>query len=149
MRRAAEGDATRIDHCANLRIDSRDDLGDNPSADSARRDINLATGRLTERALDIAGVLADVAGELGNSPAQVALAWTLCNPAVTSPIIGARNAAQLSDNLGALQVSFSNDQLARLDAASAIETCFPQDMIGTPKAELMLGGYDVQPRVRR
>lgn len=128
---------------------SRDDLGDTPATDSARRDINLSTGRLSERALDIATVVNEVAAELGHSPAQVALAWTLCNPAVTSPVIGARNSAQLRDNLGALDVAFSGEHRARLDSASAVDPCFPHDMIDTPKADLMLGGYSVAPRTQR
>ncbi len=127
----------------------KEDLGAQPVTDSARRDINLATGRLTQRALDIAAVLGEVAAELGHSSAQVALAWTLSNPAVSSPIIGARNSAQLKDNLGALEVSFSAEQLHVLEAASDIGTCFPYDMIDTPKADLMLGGYTVEPRKRR
>jgi len=127
----------------------REDLGDHPVADSARRAINLATGRLNERALEIAAVLAQVAGELGCSPAQVALAWTLRNPAVVSPIIGARTCGQLQDNLGALAVEFGSEHWARLDDISRVEPCFPQDMIGTPKADLMLGNVNVGPRTRR
>jgi aryl-alcohol dehydrogenase-like predicted oxidoreductase len=128
---------------------SREDLGDKPATDSARRDINLATGRLTERSLAIAEVVNAVAVELRHSPAQVALAWTLCNAAVTSPIIGARNSAQLKDNLGALAIVFSDEHRARLDSASRVDTCFPHDMIDTPKADLMLGGYSVRPRTQR
>jgi hypothetical protein len=47
----------------------------------------------------------------------VALAWTLTNPAVTALIIGARTLAQLDDNLGALGLELSEEQLARLDEA--------------------------------
>jgi aryl-alcohol dehydrogenase-like predicted oxidoreductase len=47
--------------------------------------VAAANGSLTERSLAIAGVVAEVAGELGVTPAQVALAWTLRNPAVTAP----------------------------------------------------------------
>jgi len=127
----------------------REDLGDQPVADSARLAINLATGRLDARALDIATVLAQVAGELGSSPAQVALAWTLRNPAVVSPIIGARTCAQLEDNLGALAVEFGSEEWAQLDDISRPDLCFPHDMIGTPKADFMLGGITVGPRTRR
>ena len=128
---------------------SRADLGAQPTADSARRAINLATGRLDARALDIADVLVQVADELGCTPAQAALAWTLRNPAVTSPIIGARTCAQLADNLGALQVTFDSEQWARVDDISRAAPCFPHSMIGTPRADLMFGGIRVGPRTRR
>ena len=57
----------------------------------------------------------EVAAELGRTPAQVGLAWTLQNPGVTSPVIGARTPAQLEDNLGALEVGFTAAQRERLD----------------------------------
>ncbi|WP_307865588.1 aldo/keto reductase [Streptomyces montanisoli] len=50
---------------------------------------------LTERNLAIADAVKDVATELGRTPAQVGLAWTLQNPDVTAPIIGDRTPAQL------------------------------------------------------
>ncbi len=85
---------------------SRADLtgGEPPAPTTApARDLNAALGMLTERNLAIADVVQEVAAELGRTPAQVALAWTLRNPAVTAPIIGARTLAQLEDNLGALR----------------------------------------------
>jgi aryl-alcohol dehydrogenase-like predicted oxidoreductase len=57
-------------------------------------------GFLTERGLDIAAVVKDIAAELGTTPSRVALARTLLNPAVTAPIAGASSPAQLDDNLG-------------------------------------------------
>ena len=94
-------------------------------------------------------VLGGVALALGCTPAQAALAWTLRNPAVTSPIIGARTCDQLEDNLGALAVELESEQWARLDDISRVATCFPHDMIGTPKADLMFGSVTVGPRTRR
>ncbi|HET8883152.1 MAG TPA: aldo/keto reductase, partial [Solimonas sp.] len=118
----------------------------NPRFDS-RKQINLATGRLSERNLAIATLAAMIAGELGCTPAQVALAWTLLNPAVTSPILGVRTLAQLRDNLGALDVSFSDEQIARLDAVSRIEMGFPHDFLNaTATMRTMFGGVDVATR---
>ncbi|WP_262401385.1 aldo/keto reductase [Actinomadura sp. CNU-125] len=71
----------------------------------------------------------EVAAELGRTPAQVALAWTLQNPGVTASIIGARTLAQLEGNLGALEVDFTAAQLARLDEASAISLGYPHDLL--------------------
>jgi aryl-alcohol dehydrogenase-like predicted oxidoreductase len=127
----------------------REDLETAPGELRSRREINLATGRLTPAALAIAATLGEIAGEMNRTPAQVALAWTLLNPAVTSPIIGARTFEQFEDNLGALQVAFSEDQRRRLDEASAVESCFPHNMIDSPTSAIMFGGIKVAARPAR
>lgn len=53
--------------------------------------------------------------EIGEQPADVALAWLLANPVVTAPIIGPRTIAQLDGSLRALSISLSTDQMKRLD----------------------------------
>jgi aryl-alcohol dehydrogenase-like predicted oxidoreductase len=53
--------------------------------------------------------------ELGQKPAEVALAWLLHNPAVTAPIIGPRTLEQLESSVRALDISLSDDLLSRLD----------------------------------
>jgi aryl-alcohol dehydrogenase-like predicted oxidoreductase len=53
--------------------------------------------------------------DLDAKPAHIALAWLLHNPAVTAPIIGARNAAQLEDSVNALDIRLDNDQLEQLN----------------------------------
>jgi aryl-alcohol dehydrogenase-like predicted oxidoreductase len=112
----------------------------------SRKDINLATGRLSERNLAIAAVVSAIAQELESSAAQVALAWTLLNPAIASPIIGARTLAQLEDNLGALELGFSAEQIARLDAVSRIELGFPHAFLASPVIGPMFGGVNVARR---
>ncbi|MEU4656721.1 aldo/keto reductase [Streptomyces sp. NPDC023723] len=97
--------------------------------DGTRKSFNFALGTLSERNLAVADVLKEVAAELGHTPAQVGLAWTLCNPGVTAPVIGARTPAQLADNLGALDVDLTAAQLARLDEASAIPLGYPHAML--------------------
>ncbi|MFI7006441.1 aldo/keto reductase [Streptomyces sp. NPDC050145] len=113
----------------------RDDLA-GPSPDPRessdgppRKTVNLALGNLTERSLGIADAVKDVAAELGHTPGQVALAWTLRRPGVTSPVLGARTLAQLQDNLGALGVELPATQTAHLDEASATTLGFPHDML--------------------
>ncbi|MEV6557835.1 aldo/keto reductase [Nocardia sp. NPDC051756] len=110
------------------------------SPEGTRKDVVAAQGSLTEQALDIADVVKEVAAELGKTPAQVALAWTLRNPGVTSPIIGARTATQLEDNLGALDVEFDAAQLIRLEQASAIQLGFPHDMLARPMTRNVISG---------
>lgn len=113
------------------------------TASTDRKNINLASGRLSERSLEIAVTLAD---EMGKSAAQVALAWTLQHPAVTSPIIGARTFAQFEDNLGALEVVFDEEHLQRLDEISKLELCFPYTLIDTPTSAAMFGNVKVASR---
>ena len=109
--------------------------------------MNLARGSLNERALAIADETGEVAREIGCTTAQAALAWTLLNPAVTSPIIGARTFAQLEDNLGALDVTFSDEQIARLDAVSKIEMGFPHSMVASDvDMGMMFGNVNVERR---
>lgn len=69
---------------------------------------------------------------MGVTPSQAALAWTLRHPAVVGPIAGARTLAQLEENLGALDVSFAEGDLADLDEVSAITLGFPHDFLARP-----------------
>ena len=110
----------------------------------SRKSVNASSGNLTERALTVAEVVRDIATETGVTSAQIALAWTLVNPVVASPIIGARTVAQLEDNLGALAVALSDEQLARLDAASKPEPIFPAVFMDRPMVQgLIFGGANV------
>ncbi|MER5999332.1 aldo/keto reductase [Nonomuraea angiospora] len=121
----------------------RDDLAQEVSADPSgtRKNVAAANGSLTERALDIADVVKQVAGELGVKPSQVALAWTTLNPGVTAPIVGARTTAQLEDNLGALDVRFGDGQLAALEEAGRVDLGFPHEFLARPMPrQVMLGG---------
>jgi aryl-alcohol dehydrogenase-like predicted oxidoreductase len=71
-----------------------------------------------DKLYDIVDVLVAVAAARGTSPAQVALAWLLDRPAVTSVIVGARTSEQLTDNLGAANLSLTADELALLEQVS-------------------------------
>jgi aryl-alcohol dehydrogenase-like predicted oxidoreductase len=103
--------------------------GGGSAAIGTRKNMALGTGALSERGLGIADVVKKVAADIGATPSQVALAWTLYNPAVTAPIIGARTPAQLADNLGALEVQIPDDALASLEEASAIQLGFPHEFL--------------------
>jgi aryl-alcohol dehydrogenase-like predicted oxidoreductase len=113
---------------------------------SSRKAINAVTGRLSQQALDVAGTVGDIAKETGRTAAQVALAWTLVNPAVTAPVIGVRTLAQLDDNLGALDVQFSQEHLQRLDQVSGVPKVFPMDILKSPAEGMMFGNVRVQER---
>lgn len=88
-----------------------------------------SVGRINPRSIAVADLARDIADEQGAMSAQVAIAWTLANPAVAAPVIGARSLRQLEDNLGALDVTLDADALARLDVATAIELWFPHDFL--------------------
>ncbi len=64
-------------------------------------------------------------GRIGKSIPQVALAWLLTRPTVSSVIIGARNEVQLRDNLGAIEWSLTTEQIAQLNAASDVMPAYP------------------------
>ncbi|CAN5852945.1 aldo/keto reductase [soil metagenome] len=82
-----------------------------------------------DRNWSIVEALVAVAGELGKTPSQVALAWLLSRPVVSSVIFGARNVAQLEENLGAADLDLPAEALARLDAVSAPELGYPYDFM--------------------
>jgi aryl-alcohol dehydrogenase-like predicted oxidoreductase len=81
--------------------------------------------RNPERLWDIVDVVVEIAAEHNVSGAQVALAWLLGRPAVTSVIIGGRNEKQLSDNLGAANLVLTAEQRARLDKVSLLPLLYP------------------------
>jgi aryl-alcohol dehydrogenase-like predicted oxidoreductase len=127
---------------------SRADLtGDGKTDIGSRKALALMIGSLSERNLVIADTVREIADEWGKTSAQVALAWTLLNPAVTAPIIGVRTRTQLEDNLGALRIQLSDEQRTRLDEVSAIEPGNPHDLLAAPyQQKLMLGSNRVARR---
>ena len=63
--------------------------------------------------------------EIGKRIPQVALNWLLRRPTVASVIVGARDEAQLLQNLGAVGWALTPEQVAKLDAASAVTPVYP------------------------
>jgi aryl-alcohol dehydrogenase-like predicted oxidoreductase len=74
---------------------------------------------------DTIELLLEVAAGHGVSAAQVALAWTLGRPGITSVVIGARTDEQLADNLAAASLRLTDDERARLDEVSAMPLLYP------------------------
>jgi aryl-alcohol dehydrogenase-like predicted oxidoreductase len=73
----------------------------------------------------VVDALEEIAGETGKTIPQVALNWLLARPTVANIVIGARNEEQLRANLGAVGWTLSEDQVARLDAASRKAPAYP------------------------
>jgi aryl-alcohol dehydrogenase-like predicted oxidoreductase len=89
-------------------------LGENPD-----RGVEAYDRRSTaQRTWDVIDAVESVASARGVSMAQVALAWLVDRPMVSSVILGARTVEQLQDNLGAADLHLDGEELARLDAAS-------------------------------
>ena len=81
------------------------------------------------RAFDCIDALRAIAERRGVSVAQIALAWLLHQPQVTSVIIGAKRPEQLADNVGAVKVELSAEELAGIDAASRLPAEYPGWML--------------------
>ncbi|MBN3831416.1 aldo/keto reductase [Burkholderia sp. Ac-20344] len=82
-----------------------------------------------ERAWPCVAAMRAIADAHGVSVARIALAWLLAKPHVTSVIIGAKRVEQLEDNLGAVDVVLTGDELACLDTVSALPPAYPGWMI--------------------
>jgi aryl-alcohol dehydrogenase-like predicted oxidoreductase len=100
-----------------------------------------------ERAYDCIDAMRVIADSKGVSVAQIALAWLLHQRAVTTVIIGAKKVEQLDDNIAATKVELSADELAKLDAVSALPSEYPGWMLerqGEPRrAQLAQSAHNV------
>jgi L-glyceraldehyde 3-phosphate reductase len=87
-----------------------------PEDSRAAREGSLSRDMLSDENLARIRALNEIAERRGQSLAQLALAWTLRDPRITSTLIGASSVGQLEDNVGALQrLDFSDEDLAEID----------------------------------
>jgi aryl-alcohol dehydrogenase-like predicted oxidoreductase len=96
-----------------------------------------------ERAFRCVDAMRPIAAAHGVSVAQIALAWLLAQPAVTTVIIGARNQEQLMDNMASVQVQLSAEELKALDEVSRLPREYPGWMLE------FQGNYRAKPPVRQ
>ena len=82
-----------------------------------------------DRAFDAVDAMRVIATAKGVSVAQVALAYLLAKPFVTTVIVGAKTVEQLDDNLAAVDVTLTADEMAELDAVSALPAEYPGWML--------------------
>ncbi|MDP5218451.1 aldo/keto reductase [Ruegeria sp. 2205SS24-7] len=82
-----------------------------------------------DRAYDAIDVMRTIAQDKGCTIPQVALAWLLHQKVVTSVILGAKRPEQLADNIGAVEVTLSSEDLAALDAVTQLPAEYPGWMI--------------------
>jgi L-glyceraldehyde 3-phosphate reductase len=91
-------------------------LGGIPAGSRASRDGSLTSDQLSEQNLAKVRALNEIATRRGQTLAQMALAWTLRDPRVTSALVGASSVAQLESNVAALRdLHFTDDELAEID----------------------------------
>jgi L-glyceraldehyde 3-phosphate reductase len=87
-----------------------------PEGSRASQDKSLSAELLSEESLNHIRALDDIAQKRGQGLAQMALAWALRDPRVTTVLIGASSVGQLEQNLGALDnLEFSDDELSAID----------------------------------
>jgi len=132
--RAAERELLPMAKALDLAVTPWDTLGSGILTGKYNRDAGAkgrATlrGRIKERDLGIAAEVVRLADEIGRSPAQVALAWVRGAPGVIIPLVGARTAEQLADNLGCLEFELEPEQRQQLDEVSALDLGFPHDFL--------------------
>ena len=99
-----------------LSADRRD-----PRNETERTRSDDYTGKFYYRDSDhaVQAVLEDVAARLGRSPSQIAVAWTLSRPGITSPILGATSVNHVDEAVAALDIALPEEDIARIDAAYA------------------------------
>lgn len=97
----------------------------------------------TERNFDVVDALQIVATEVGRSMAEVALAWVIRRPGVSSVLIGASRVDQLAQNIASLDIELSAAQLQTLDEATALPTINPYFIFNMPVSRIF-GGHSVQ-----
>lgn len=99
-----------------------------------------AKGRLSEKNVRIAAEVGAIASEVGRSSVQVAIRWVRQQAGIVIPIVGVRTAAQMADNLGALDFELSQEHMDRLNKVSAIEMGFPYDFVNQPYTRSIIHG---------
>jgi aryl-alcohol dehydrogenase-like predicted oxidoreductase len=104
--------------------------------------------RFTEKNWRVLDVLVDVAGQLNESPARVALNWCAAQPGITSTILGATTLAQLNDNLAAIEFNIPPELRQKLDEASALELIHPYVFFSPRMQAAISGGAQVHPWTR-
>lgn len=88
-----------------------------------------------DRAWPVVDAMREIADAKGVSVARVALAWLLHKPWVTSVLIGAKRLEQLDDNLAAVTLSLSDEEMAKLDEVSALPREYPGWMLARQGAQ--------------
>lgn len=82
-----------------------------------------------ERVWNVLDVIAPTAQAHHCSPARIALAWLLTRPVVTSIVLGAKRLDQLQDNIAAMDIRLTDDEIKKLDEVSGLPPEYPGWML--------------------
>jgi aryl-alcohol dehydrogenase-like predicted oxidoreductase len=99
--------------------------GKTAPGDSRLAQADFLAGTRSDRVYDVVEELDRIAAETGKTVSQVALRWVLQRPSIVNIVVGARNEAQLRENLGAVGWSLDDSQMTRLDGASEVRPIYP------------------------
>lgn len=101
----------------------------NPPKDDGSTRVKSDSKFLTERTWKLLDALHAMASNKQCSVAQLALRWTMNRPSVASTIIGARTMKQLEDNMGAMAIHITAEEVVQLDALTKPELPFPHEFL--------------------
>ncbi len=104
----------------------------------------FGTSKFSEKNWLILETLKKISSEIGCTTAQAALAWVIHQKGVSSTLIGATKVSQLKDNLGALDVILSAEQLNRLDQVSQRQLGFSDSLASPEIRQMVYGGNKVR-----
>ena len=103
----------------------------------------FGNSKFVDRNWDVLEVLKSVAAKLDRPAAQVALAWVMARPGVSSTITGASKLAQLASNIAASDIKLSDEQMTRLNKVSAPAPGFSAGLTSLMIRRMVFGGNDV------
>ena len=104
----------------------------------------FGNSKFVDRNWDVLEVLKAVAAEHDRPAAQIALAWVMARPGVTTTLIGASKLPQLASNIAAAEVGLTPDQVKRLDDVSAPAPGFSAGLASPMIRRMVFGGNDVR-----
>ncbi len=110
------------------------------SGDSKSKRLSADSERLNKRNTKITREVVKISNEIGCSPAQVAIKWTMMHNQIVIPIVGANKVSQIRDNLGSIEIELSKKHLQRLNEVSKINGGFPHDFLDTPYIKSIITG---------
>ena len=103
----------------------------------------FGSSKFVDHNWDVLEVLKSVAAEIDRPAAQVALAWVMARPGVTATLIGASKLPQLASNVAASEITLSEDQMTRLNDASAPAPGFSRGLTSPMVRRMVFGGNNV------
>jgi len=103
----------------------------------------FGNSKFVDRNWDVLAVLKSVAAEIDRTAAQTALAWVMARPGVASTLTGASKLPQLASNIAASEITLNQDQMTRLNEASAPTPGFSAGLASPMIRRIVFGGNDV------